>query len=305
MEKIASIKTVGLTTKQSANKPQEILSDQLLSERDQLKLHQRLLGTLDLGVLINRFFGWLSERQLVSGIKYTHPVNNTSLATGNTKPHKAKYMLRLEQHYFGELSITSQKKFSEQDLLTHEQSIGIIIHYLKNALDHQSLEKIAFHDALTGVMNRTALEELLPKEIERAQRYQFDLAMMMIDIDHFKAINDCVGHMGGDEILRHVSAAIKSQLRKSDLPFRYGGDEFLLILPNTDLAGAQKAAEHIMETLNKEVSEIPSCSVSPKLSIGLATYQHGENYEDLIRRVDSALYDSKNNGRNCISSSSK
>ena len=66
------------------------------------------------------------------------------------------------------------KRLSEQDLLTHEQSIGIIIHYLKNALDHQSLEKIVFQDFLTGIMNRTALEELLPKEIERTQRYQFD-----------------------------------------------------------------------------------------------------------------------------------
>ncbi|MDX2464279.1 MAG: GGDEF domain-containing protein [Porticoccus sp.] len=301
MEKVASIKTASLVAKQSANKPLTILSDHLLSEGDQLKLHQRLLGTLDLGILINRFFGWLSERQHVSGIEYANPVNDISLSTGNAKPHKAKYTLRLEQHYFGEFSITSQKRFSEQDLLTHEQSIGIIIHYLKNALDHQSLEKIAFQDSLTGVMNRTALEELLPKEIERAQRYQFDLAMMMIDIDHFKAINDCVGHIGGDEILRYVSAAIKSQLRKSDLPFRYGGDEFLLILPNTDFEGAYEAAERIMETLNKEVSRIPNCSVSPKLSIGLATYQHGENPEDLIRRVDDALYESKNNGRNCIS----
>jgi diguanylate cyclase (GGDEF)-like protein len=301
MEKVASIKTASLAAKQPVNKPQEILRDQLLSERDQLTLHQRLLGTLDLGVLINRFFGWLSEKQLVSGIEYTNPIGNISLATGNPKPHKAKYMLRLEQHYFGEISLTSQKRFSEQDLLIHEQSLGIVIHYLKNALDHQALEKIAFHDALTGVMNRNALEELLPKEIERAQRYQFDLAMMMIDIDHFKAINDCIGHIGGDEILRRVSAAIKSQLRKSDLPFRYGGDEFLLILPNTDLDGAQKAAQHIMENLTKEMSEIPNCSVSPKLSIGLAAYQHGENHEDLIRRVDNALYDSKNNGRNCIS----
>lgn len=73
-----------------------------------------------------------------------------------------------------------------------------------------------------------------------------------------------------------------------------------MILPNTDFEGAYEAAERIMETLNKEMSEIPNCSVSPKLSIGLATYQHGENPEDLIRRVDNALYESKNNERNCI-----
>jgi diguanylate cyclase (GGDEF)-like protein len=301
MEKVASIKTANMATKRAPSAPQEPVSDLPLSERGQLKLHQRLLGTLEIGTLINRFFGWLSEQQQITGIEYIHPVENITLAAGSPKKHKAKYMLRLEQHYFGEIIITSQKRFSEQDLLTHEQSLGIVIHYLKNAIDHQSLEKIAFHDALTGVMNRTALEELLPKEAERAQRYNFDLSVMMIDIDHFKTINDCIGHMGGDEILRHVSTAIKSQLRKSDMPFRYGGDEFLLILPNTDLVGAHQAATRIMASLNKEVAEIPNCPVSPKLSIGIAAYQQGESHEDLLRRVDNALYDSKNNGRNCIS----
>ena len=301
MEKVASIKTANMASKQAPSSPQELVSNLPLSERDQLKLHQRLLGTLEIGTLINRFFGWLSEQQQVTGIEYIHPVENITLAAGNAKKHKAKYMLRLEQQYFGEINITSHKRFSEQDLLTHEQSLGIVIHYLKNAIDHQSLEKIAFHDVLTGVMNRTALEELLPKEAERAQRYSFDLSVMMIDIDHFKIINDSIGHMGGDEILRNVATAIKSQLRKSDMPFRYGGDEFLLILPNTDLVGAHKAAKRIMESLNKEVAEIPNCPVSPKLSIGIAAYQQGESHEDLIRRVDNALYDSKKNGRNCIS----
>lgn len=302
MEKVASIKTASLATKQPASAPIEsVESHQLLSEREQLQLHQRLLGTLDTCTLINRFFGWLSEKQLVGGIDYLHPVENITFSAGSTKAHKANYMLRLEQNYLGQITISSSKKFTEQDLLTHEQSMGIIVHYLKNAIDHQSLEKVAFQDGLTGVMNRTALEELLPKEAERAQRYNFDLAVMMIDIDHFKSINDSIGHMGGDEVLRHVSKAIQSQLRKSDLPFRYGGDEFLLVLPNTDLDGAHKAAKRIMDSLNKEVSEIPNCPVSPNLSIGIAAYRPGETDEELIRRVDNALYEAKNNGRNCIS----
>ena len=308
MEKVASIKTASLTAKQSASSaPKESSGNQLLtdslslSDKEQLQLHQRLLGTLDTSTIINRFFSWLNEKQLVGSIGYLHPVENTRFTAGSTKSHKSNYTLRLEQHYLGEITISSQKRFSEQDLFVHEQSMGIIIHYLKNAIDHQSLEKVAFQDGLTGVMNRTALEELLPKEAERAQRYNFDLSVMMIDIDHFKMINDSIGHIGGDEILRHVSKAIKSQLRKSDLPFRYGGDEFLLILPNTDLEGAHKAAERIMQSLNKEVEEIPNCPVSPKLSIGIAAFQAGETDEDLIRRVDKALYDAKSNGRNCIS----
>ena len=308
MEKVASIKTASLAAKQAASSaPKESLGNQSLAEsrslsdKEQLQLHQRFLGTLDTCTLVNRFFSWLNEKQLVSGVEYLHPVENTRFIAGSTKSHKSNYTLRLEQHYLGEITISSQKRFSEQDLFVHEQSMGIIIHYLKNAIDHQSLEKVAFQDGLTGVMNRTALEELLPKEAERAQRYNFDLAVMMIDIDHFKSINDSIGHIGGDEILRHVSKAIKSQLRKSDLPFRYGGDEFLLILPNTDLNGAHKAAERIMESLNREVAEIPNCPVSPKLSIGIAAFKAGETDEDLIRRVDKALYDAKNNGRNCIS----
>lgn len=302
MEKIASIKPAGLATKQSVSHPAEHFdSKQLLSEREQLQLHQRLLGTLDACTLINRFYGWLNERQLIGGIEYFHSVENIAFTAGSTKAHKASYMLRLEQQYLGEIIISSPKKFTDQSLLTHEQSMGIVVHYLKNAIEHQSLEKVAFQDGLTGVMNRSALEELLPKEAERAQRNNFDLTAMMIDIDHFKTINDSIGHMGGDDVLRHVSSAIKSQLRKSDLPFRYGGDEFFLLLPNTDLDNAHKAAKRIMESLNEKIAEIPNYPVSPKLSIGIASYQPGETEDELIRRVDSALYNAKNKGRNCIS----
>lgn len=300
-DKVASIKSANLAAKPSSSAPQTKENAPLLSETEQLQLHRKLLGTLDIGALINRFFSWLSEKQQVSGIEYIYPVENITLLAGSKKAHRVKYTLRLEQQYLGEITISDKKRFSDKDLLIHEQSMGVIVHYLKNAIEHQALEKIAFHDGLTGVMNRTALEELLPKEVERAQRFNFDLAIMMIDIDHFKTINDCIGHMGGDDVLRHVSKAIQSQLRKSDLPFRYGGDEFLLIMPNTDIKEAHTAAKRIMEALNKEVTDIPDCPMSPELSIGIAAYQHGENHEELIRRVDNALYASKNNGRNCVS----
>ncbi len=187
-DKVASIKTASLATKQSASAPQAPENSQLLSETEQLQLHRKLLGTLDIGSLINRFFGWLSEKQLSSSVEYLYPVENISLLAGNTKAHSAKYTLRLEQQYLGEITISAKKRFTDKDLLVHEQSIGVIVHYLKNAIEHQALEKIAFHDGLTGVMNRTALEELLPKEVERAQRFNFDLAIMMIDIDHFKTL---------------------------------------------------------------------------------------------------------------------
>lgn len=301
MKKIASIKTVTLAAKQPAS-DSPLGKDNLLrlAEGNLLQLHQRLAGTLDPGTLINRFFGWLSELQLIGDIEYSYPDENLAFSAGSRKPHKVHYVLRLEQQYLGEISITSQKRFEEQALFTQGQSIGVLVHYLKNSIAHQALEKVAFHDSLTGVMNRTALDELLPKETKRAQRYGYSLSLMMIDIDHFKSINDCIGHIGGDAILRQVAQSIKGQLRDSDLPFRYGGDEFLLILPNTSLEGAHQAANQIMASLDKTMTEASNQAISPRLSIGIASYQHGESYEELIRRVDSALYDAKKNGRNCI-----
>lgn len=301
MKKVTSIKSAKIAAKNPATEPNNSPDNLLrLTEGRLLQLHQRLQGTLDTGTLINRFFSWLNEQQLVGGIEYIHPDENLALFVGAKKPHKAHYVLRLEQHYLGEITITSQQCFTEQDLFTQEQSISVLVHYLKNTIAHQALEKVAFHDSLTGVMNRTALDELLPKETKRAQRYGYNLSVLMIDIDHFKSINDCVGHVGGDVILQQVSQAIQSQLRNSDLPFRYGGDEFLLILPNTHLEGAHQAANQIMSSLNKAMSAESDQTVSPKLSIGVASYQHGESHEELIRRVDIALYDAKNNGRNCI-----
>ncbi|MFT7300870.1 MAG: diguanylate cyclase (GGDEF)-like protein [Porticoccus sp.] len=276
--------------------------DELLRLTDEclLKLHQRLQGTLDTGTLINRFFSWLGEQQLVGGIEYIHPDEDLALSAGSKKHHNVHYVLRLEKNYLGEITITRQTRFFEQDLFTQEQSIDVLVHYLKNAIAHQALEKVASHDSLTGIMNRTALDELLPKETKRAQRYGNSLSLLMIDIDNFKSINDRIGHIGGDAILKQVSQAIQSQLRNSDLLFRYGGDEFLLILPNTHIDGAHKAAQQIMVTLNKVMVEVTNQKISPKLSIGVATYQQGESYEKLIRRVDIALYEAKNNGRNCI-----
>jgi diguanylate cyclase (GGDEF)-like protein len=297
MKKAASIKSANTAATESSTSRDNLLR---LTEGCLLQLHQQLQGTLDTGTLINRFFSWLNEQQLVGGIEYIHPDENLALFAGIKKHHKAHYVLRLEQHYLGEITITGQESFTKQGLFTQKQSIAVLVHYLKNAIAHQALEKVAFHDSLTGVMNRTALDELLPKETKRAQRYGYNLSVLMIDIDHFKSINDCVGHIGGDIILKQVSQAIQSQLRNSDLPFRYGGDEFLLILPNTHLEGAHQAANQIMASLNRAMPDTSGQEVSPKLSIGAASYQHGESHEELIRRVDMALYEAKNNGRNCI-----
>ena len=179
--------------------------------------------------------------------------------------------------------------------------MGVFVHYLRNALDYLELEKVAFRDSLTSVMNRTALDELLPKEVDRAQRYDYELSVMMVDIDHFKEINDRVGHLGGDQVLCEVSRVLRSNMRSSDLTFRYGGDEFLVIMPSTNLAGARTAAGQIMAALQAQQLEVNGQKVEPRMSIGVVSRQLGESPEDLLERADDALYDAKKAGRNCIS----
>ncbi|MBT4522392.1 MAG: GGDEF domain-containing protein [Halieaceae bacterium] len=302
MKKVASITPNNLATHVTdAGMAHHIDALQRVSDRNLLQLHQWLQVTLSTGTLINRFLNWLSESQQVDGIEYVHLDENIKFSCGTAKHHRAHYVLRLEQRYLGEITLSSNHRFSDQDLYHQEQGMGVLVHYLKNAVDYQALEKLALQDSLTGVMNRSAMDELLPKETRRAQRYGYDLTIMMIDIDHFKSINDRIGHPGGDKVLRLVAQAIKEQLRVSDLPFRFGGDEFMVILPSTDLDGGHTAGRQIQQALAKLAAEFPGLEdINPQLSIGIATYQTGESADDLIRRVDNALYRAKEEGRNCV-----
>jgi diguanylate cyclase len=153
-------------------------------------------------------------------------------------------------------------------------------------------------DALTGAKNRRALDTLLAQEVARAKRNRTQLSVAMVDIDHFKQINDTHGHDAGDKLLMHLSTITKSVLRGADGLVRYGGEEFLLILPDTDLRGA----EFVVNRLKQVVQKTPMFYEGKKLSVtfsgGIAELQPEENGHALIRRADSALYKAKHAGRN-------
>lgn len=272
-----------------------------ISESSLLRLHQRLQLSLDITVLIESFLAWACEHHRVDDITYTHQTENINVTSGRAKRHKVHYVLRQEHVYLGEVTLTSQKRFTDLHLLAQEQGMGVLIHYLKSAISYRALEKVALRDSLTGIMNRTALNELLPQEITRAQRYGYELAVLMIDIDHFKSINDSIGHVDGDSVLRHVAQTIDKELRDSDLSFRYGGDEFLIMLPYTDLQGAHVTARKIMNAVGKlAIISSDQENINPHVSIGVATKHPQESGQELMRRADLALYNAKANGRNCI-----
>lgn len=178
---------------------------------------------------------------------------------------------------------------------------------LKQALSR--IEELAVKDALTGAYSRRLMHEMLEHEIERARRTGEAFSVCLLDLDHFKSINDTYGHLCGDAVLCEVVKRIEDSVRSSDelgqvsnhnTVSRFGGEEFLLILPMTEVAGARTCAERIRESVRSRPFDTPAGPVGVSVSIGMAEYRKGDGVETLIGRVDEALYLAKRSGRDRV-----
>ncbi|WP_424768390.1 diguanylate cyclase [Paenibacillus sp. sgz302251] len=163
------------------------------------------------------------------------------------------------------------------------------------------LETLALTDELTGLNNRRYFQESLVANIALYNRVQLPFSILLLDIDHFKRINDTYGHPVGDKILQKLAKLIKFESREVDIVARYGGEEFVIILPNTNQSGAVQAAERCRKTIEK-ASWDDEYFIT--VSIGVATISHGDNDHTLLVKADRALYASKSSGRNCVTHSS-
>lgn len=166
---------------------------------------------------------------------------------------------------------------------------------------NQELEHLSITDGLTHVFNRRFFMERIRQEVKRASRYGNDLSLLMIDIDHFKQVNDTYGHQTGDRVLAGVAGLITSRLRDTDVLARYGGEEFALIATPMDLEGAAALAERLRQLVESQVFE-EGKSVGVTVSIGVSGWKpfFRENFEALIRTADEALYRAKGEGRNRV-----
>jgi diguanylate cyclase (GGDEF)-like protein len=164
------------------------------------------------------------------------------------------------------------------------------------------LQQQAITDPLTGLYNRRFLYEVLPRELARARRKNAPVAVMMIDIDHFKRVNDTYGHEAGDLVLKEIACLIKAAVRASDVCCRYGGEEIAVVLPEAPIEGAQRRAEALRTAVEKLEIDYPGQKrISVTLSLGVAVYpDHGGDADSLLRAADVALYEAKSAGRNCV-----
>ncbi len=161
---------------------------------------------------------------------------------------------------------------------------------------YAQMHQLAHTDALTSTTNRRAMQAQLEAELERARRYNRPFALLLADLDHFKNVNDTYGHPVGDQVLREVALRLQQHLRESDTLARWGGEEFLVLAPETDLHQAQHLAWRLLEA----VRQAPMAGVPVTLSLGVACYREGDSVAALLSRADEAMYRAKAAGRNQV-----
>ncbi|NVK17127.1 MAG: GGDEF domain-containing protein [Methylocystaceae bacterium] len=193
---------------------------------------------------------------------------------------------------------------NEMDPYAHQHSriVSRLVHFVDRVTSeleeaNRDIEKLSLTDQLTGIPNRRKLDEALLESQALAERYGVNLSVMMLDIDYFKDVNDQFGHLVGDRVLQEFARVIKTHIRDVDILGRWGGEEFMLLLPNTTLEQAATLAEK----LRHEIATYTFDGVGQKTSsFGVTAYKKGDDSESLINRVDRGLYDAKNAGRNCV-----
>jgi diguanylate cyclase (GGDEF)-like protein len=172
----------------------------------------------------------------------------------------------------------------------------------KNVEKRRQYERAAMFDGLTGVHNRRWLDETLHRMVRRHENGGSRLALSLIDIDHFKSFNDTYGHAAGDHVLTVVAAVLAANLRPTDLVARFGGEEFVIIFPDTDVQEAAIAAERVRRAVGDETMKLPDGTALPNvtISMGVAELTAGQSVPDLLKAADAAMYEAKQSGRNSV-----
>ncbi|MFN2302021.1 MAG: diguanylate cyclase, partial [Gammaproteobacteria bacterium] len=191
------------------------------------------------------------------------------------------------------LEITSQPQRLDDEVIGRVWSFRDVSY--QRSIEKE-LRELSIRDALTGLFNRRCAEETLLAEMHRAQRTKQPFSVAMLDIDHFKQVNDVHGHQVGDDVLRQLAVDMREQLRKTDVACRWGGEEFLVILPYTGIEGARHAIDKLRVYLARERESLPHFTVSA----GVAEYDGGERPDTMIATADERLYEAKQTGRHRV-----
>ena len=194
----------------------------------------------------------------------------------------------------------TERKQTEKDLVHANERLHTQL--IEIGLLQSQLREQAIRDPLTDLFNRRYLDETLERELSRAERENYPLCIVMMDLDHFKDVNDVYGHEAGDIVLKSVADAVTAECRHGDFACRYGGEEFILVMPNICLDSTSKRARELHQNIDGMNIPYGRFNLSVTVSMGIACYPtHGTTKEELLRAADKALYKAKHSGRNCVS----
>ena len=265
-----------------------------------LQIASLLQTSLNIEEIISYFSNEISPIIAHDHVNYVNEKLDVNFAIGKRARYSCTYELTINENRLGIISLSRNKKFSEQETEKIEYLICALHYPLRNALLYQEAVSAAHKDPLTGVGNRGAMTTTLHRELEKAFRHSRSLGLIMMDIDHFKKINDKYGHSVGDFALQSLVECAEASVRISDMMFRYGGEEFVIVLPETDEAGVLRLAKRIRRRVEKLETMIQSHKITMTVSIGIATLQESDDEKTFVARADEALYKAKRDGRNCI-----
>jgi len=288
-------------------------------------LYQRMAGILDLPSMIEAYSIWLMEFIGHELIGYHNPVRQRMHMFCSYHGPKRRQAIQLAQEILeqpaGQEATSAQvdgfrvhkwlfsssdcqgllvilrkgKPLTEDELDFIDESLAIFVEPLKRALEYEEIFAQARRDSLTGLPNRFVFEERIGSIVEQAKRHGHPLTLAALDLDHFKAVNDTMGHLMGDQVLKQVAETLKDEVRLTDMLVRMGGDEFLLVLPDTSMHDARFLAERLclaVEQLNI-ITHVGKLAVS----IGLSEWRPGMTVETWMEQADDILYQAKANGR--------
>lgn len=262
-----------------------------------LELASVLQTTLDIEVQINLFGKEIQRYLAVDGLHYTLPDSDDGYVYGQDASERATYSLVLHETSLGSIRVCREMPYTQNELASLENLLCALIYPLRNALSYKQAVELASRDPLTGIQNRMALNHALSRELDLAKRQSQPLSALVIDIDHFKAFNDKFGHSFGDDVLVTVAQTIANTVRRCDLLYRFGGEEFVVIASHTDTDGAQLLAERIRQNI-AALKTVRGRSSSIRVSVGVTTLVADDTEESFFDRADKALYQAKNDGRN-------
>lgn len=275
-------------------------SEKLLSDATVLRISTALQSSLHTADIVRAFTQELRRLLPKISVRYCNKIHEILIEDGRHFQHRASYELNLVGDSLGEIAFYREREFKDKEFALIEIVLCALIYPLRNCLLYQQALHQALKDPLTGVNNRASLNAFLKQQVLVAERHKNPMSAIMLDIDKFKSINDTYGHLVGDIVLRKVANTIVLCTRDSDVVFRFGGEEFVVVLSNTDETGAILLAERIRMKIAEIDIDTLGGTGKVTASAGISEYKVSDTPDSLLARCDKLMYRAKRAGRNCI-----